>query len=444
MNPTTTPTREPVVVVACGARKAEHPAPAGALYLGSYHRAMRRAADALTRHGGRVIILSALHGLVTLDTVLAPYNLRMGEPDSVTAATLREQAAALGLDGAQVTVLGGRAYVEAVQQVFPDALTPLAGSRGIGEQLARLAAIYRDAPARTTVEHVERDAAARAGDAAERQEGKRARLVTASSLHVDRAGRAFARLDFPPAKGKGTDRAWAAGRFAPAYNVQATAPARLALEVHGAPVDVARFLSALPNLLEYAEELASASARHYGRWERHSTAAVHLAGLDDRQRRHAARDFRAQAYRAAVDALLDVPAADPVMDETRPAWEQAREVGATYGRYGWVDVAERADADEVVQLLADAERDEAPAGASLPSEQPPARTVAPVRAAELAHTPASPAARPVTGRAACRWAPARRSPLLRPAPARRSQQGAAGGGYDARVNRVAISRCNLT
>jgi hypothetical protein len=414
MNPTTpaAPAREPVVVVACGARKTDHPAPAGALYLGSYHRAMRRGAHALTRDGGRVVILSALHGLVELDTVLDPYNLRMGEPGSVTAATLREQAAALGLDRAQVTVLGGKAYVQALQEVVPDALAPLTGTRGIGEQLARLAAIYRDAPAATTVELVGRDAAARAADTAERQERQRARLVTASPLHVDGADRATARLDFPAAKGKGADRAWAAARFAPAYRVQVTAPSRLVLEVDGTAHDAARFLAALPGLLEYAEELASAAARHYGRWERHSAAAPHLAGLDERQRRHAARDFRAEAYRAAVDGLLDMPAADPVLDSARPAWELAREIGATYARYGWVDITERADAEHAGQLLADAERDEEQqaAGALLPTGQAPAPAVPRVRAAELPHTPARPAARRAPAPTACRWAPFRPAP----------------------------------
>jgi hypothetical protein len=44
---------------ACGVRKANcFEAPAGAMYLGSYHRAARRAADAITTPGTRVIILS--------------------------------------------------------------------------------------------------------------------------------------------------------------------------------------------------------------------------------------------------------------------------------------------------------------------------------------------------------------------------------------------------
>ncbi|AJF70488.1 hypothetical protein SVTN_40755 (plasmid) [Streptomyces vietnamensis] len=40
-------------------------------------------------------------------------------------------------------MLGGRAYVQAVTQLRPDTLQPLAGCRGIGEQRARLARLAR-------------------------------------------------------------------------------------------------------------------------------------------------------------------------------------------------------------------------------------------------------------------------------------------------------------
>jgi hypothetical protein len=44
---------------ACGARKADcFEAPAGQMYIGSYHRAARRAADAISTSGDRVVILS--------------------------------------------------------------------------------------------------------------------------------------------------------------------------------------------------------------------------------------------------------------------------------------------------------------------------------------------------------------------------------------------------
>jgi len=147
--------RERVVIVACGGRKAVYAdglrkgepvigARAGELYVGSYHRAARRAADVLTRTGraGRVLILSAKHGLVELDKHILNYNLRAGDPGTVDGEELRRQAHELGISGAAVTVLGGRAYVGLAREVWEDVDTPLAKARGIGDHLARLAAIY--------------------------------------------------------------------------------------------------------------------------------------------------------------------------------------------------------------------------------------------------------------------------------------------------------------
>ncbi|MCY0946258.1 hypothetical protein OTB23_34335 [Streptomyces sp. H34-AA3] len=64
----------------------------------------------------------------------------MGQPGSVTAELLAVQAAQLGiLPGPRpVVALGGRAYVQAVTQLRPDTLQPLAGCRGIGERAPAL------------------------------------------------------------------------------------------------------------------------------------------------------------------------------------------------------------------------------------------------------------------------------------------------------------------
>ncbi|MFI1568219.1 DUF6884 domain-containing protein [Streptomyces sp. NPDC020490] len=163
--------RERVVIVACGGRKAVYDsgihkgkpvigARAGELYVGSYHRAMRRAADVLTRggRGGRVLILSAKWGLVELDRHTLNYDLKAGDPGTVDGETLRQQAHELGIAGAAVTVLGGRAYVSLAGEVWSDFEVPLDGTRGIGDQLARLADIY--SPARRTVEEFVEDQAA--------------------------------------------------------------------------------------------------------------------------------------------------------------------------------------------------------------------------------------------------------------------------------------------
>ncbi|MBK6017594.1 DUF6884 domain-containing protein [Streptomyces sp. MBT53] len=163
--------RERVVIVACGGRKAVYAdgihkgkpvigARAGELYVGNYHRAMRQAADVLTRggRGGRVLILSAKWGLVELDRHILNYDLKAGAPGTVDGETLRRQAHELGISGAAVTVLGGRAYAKLAGEVWDDFAALLAGTRGIGEQLARLADIYD--PARRTVEELVEDQAA--------------------------------------------------------------------------------------------------------------------------------------------------------------------------------------------------------------------------------------------------------------------------------------------
>lgn len=143
----------PVVIVPCGGRKLDHAAPAGDLYVGSYHRQTRKAATAIAeRTGARVLILSALHGLVELGTVLEPYDLRMGQPGSVTAARVAGQAAALGIAAAVVTVIAGRAYADVVTAVWPHAVRVLDGTSGMPHQMARMAEVARGewAPAAPT------------------------------------------------------------------------------------------------------------------------------------------------------------------------------------------------------------------------------------------------------------------------------------------------------
>jgi hypothetical protein len=138
-------TTEPVVVIPCSARKAPRAvAPAGEMYVGSYHRMARRAAEVLTRENGVVLVLSARFGLLRLDEEIEHYDLMVGEPGTVVASVLRRQAAGLGVTRTAVTVLAGRAYANLACQVWPGAHTPLLGTRGIGEQRAILAAIIKE------------------------------------------------------------------------------------------------------------------------------------------------------------------------------------------------------------------------------------------------------------------------------------------------------------
>ncbi|WP_433541999.1 DUF6884 domain-containing protein (plasmid) [Streptosporangium sandarakinum] len=354
-----------VVIVPCGGRKAstDTPVPAGELYTGSYHRAARRAADVLAGEGGRVLILSALHGLVELDQLLAPYELRAGQAGTVTGETLREQAAALGITGANVTVLGGRAYVDLARKVWPALTAPLAGTRGIGEQMARLAAIYKPAPARQApAAPIDREALwqscrehaeARHAERLAKEARRRAAYVTADTLRIT-GRRASVRFTFPTGSGtaKAAARLRAARRFAAANGVTVTQLDTVTLQAHGTPEWVARFASALPRLVELVEGYTALVVRHYGRWERHSSAARHLDGVSEVERRAHLRAFRARAFDVIVATLLrpDTEPA-PQLDGDAPLWEQADAIAAQYAEYGWFDVTGKADAEEVARLL---------------------------------------------------------------------------------------------
>jgi hypothetical protein len=141
--PTPPPAPQRLIIIACGARKADcFEAPAGQMYVGSYHRAARRAADAISTPGTRIVILSARYGLLDPADRILRYEMRLGHCYAITAQGLREQAEQLGLlDTAQVVVLAPAAYANLAAQVWPHAHPALAGTRGIGDQMARLAAL---------------------------------------------------------------------------------------------------------------------------------------------------------------------------------------------------------------------------------------------------------------------------------------------------------------
>ncbi|MGO4417208.1 DUF6884 domain-containing protein [Streptomyces sp. MCAF7] len=143
------PAAGPVVVIPCSGPKLDRAAPAGQLYTGSLHTHARRTADALTAHGGTVLVLSALHGFLSLDQVIEPYDHTWQDAGSVTVEELRDQAAELGLVGADVVLLTPGQYTQRAIAVWPHARTPLA-HLGIGQQRSRLTALRERADQYTT------------------------------------------------------------------------------------------------------------------------------------------------------------------------------------------------------------------------------------------------------------------------------------------------------
>jgi hypothetical protein len=126
---------KPLYLIACSNAKLGHAAPAAELYTG---QAFRLAMAAAERAGADVIILSALHGAVFPNLLIAPYDLSL----STMAADDRRQWAAnvrhalSEYHGRAITVLAGKDYAAAVES-WPNVSRPLAGL-GIGQQLAAL------------------------------------------------------------------------------------------------------------------------------------------------------------------------------------------------------------------------------------------------------------------------------------------------------------------
>lgn len=179
-----------LVVVPCGRKKLPQAAPAADLYVGNRLAQQAAATIAARTPGARVVILSALHGLVDLADVIAPYDVTMGDPDAIAPAELAAQLAATG--ARRVIALTPKAYSAALAAACrvtgAELVDHLAGSRGLPEQRGRLARL-RDAVAEQPAESapaVELPAPATVGpDLARfvaRARGRQARIAPAEQL----------------------------------------------------------------------------------------------------------------------------------------------------------------------------------------------------------------------------------------------------------------------
>lgn len=140
-----------IALVGCSKQKLPHPAPARDLYTSPLFRAARRYAEA--RCDGWFVV-SALHGVVAPDMVVAPYDVTMrdvraGKHGGIEAwrkkvgDTIRRRFA-----GATLVVLAGAEYLCPLDSEFGTSVeAPMAGMQ-IGQRLAWLKA--QIAPANPT------------------------------------------------------------------------------------------------------------------------------------------------------------------------------------------------------------------------------------------------------------------------------------------------------
>jgi cytoplasmic iron level regulating protein YaaA (DUF328/UPF0246 family) len=129
-------------VIPCGATKLPHAAKARELYIGSMFKDALRTADQL---GAPVFILSALHGLLPDSQVVEPYNVKMGQKNSIVneLQPLREQLTQLIQQGVtELDCFLPKQYFSALDTASAGLAITLknhfAGTKGIGFQKAVL------------------------------------------------------------------------------------------------------------------------------------------------------------------------------------------------------------------------------------------------------------------------------------------------------------------
>ena len=75
-------------IIPCGSAKTDHPTEARNLYTSTNFQAQLECAE---RHCDFVFILSAKHGLVNPDSMVAPYDVKMGDEGDITVGYIPEQ-----------------------------------------------------------------------------------------------------------------------------------------------------------------------------------------------------------------------------------------------------------------------------------------------------------------------------------------------------------------
>lgn len=112
------------IIVSCGKAKEKRKAPAWRFYRGSPFRVMFKLANHWTTRD-KIHILSAKYGLVTVNTLLEPYEVTLAHKNAVSERVVKLQLTQFGLTDKRILMLGSDPYVEYMQRILPDIEAPL-------------------------------------------------------------------------------------------------------------------------------------------------------------------------------------------------------------------------------------------------------------------------------------------------------------------------------
>lgn len=134
----------PLYLIACSAAKAPFPCPARELYRGDL---FRKSVDYAEWKGSPWVVLSALHGVLLPDQIVAPYDTTMSDlgkqERAAWASRVNDALAALG--HSDLVALAGQSYRQPLlehprfRHCFPKGLQAPMQGLGIGLQKAWLA-----------------------------------------------------------------------------------------------------------------------------------------------------------------------------------------------------------------------------------------------------------------------------------------------------------------
>lgn len=127
-----------LVIIPCGSKKLKTAAKAKDIYTGGYFKACLNFAKSIAPEAD-IRILSGKHGLLPLDKVIEPYEMRLGQRGSIQFADIKNQAVAQNLlNESNVIVAAGKDYAGIALALWPHANWVLRGAGGMGKQIQKL------------------------------------------------------------------------------------------------------------------------------------------------------------------------------------------------------------------------------------------------------------------------------------------------------------------
>ena len=134
--------RKELILIGCSKSKLDHRRPAYELYTGDLFKKQMNYADnilqPLNQYKSKIMILSAKHGLLDVDTLVKPYDLSLNDFNAFELARwareVESQIYDLYIDFDSIIFLAGKKYRSPLSSFLPYKIEQPLNGLGIGEQ----------------------------------------------------------------------------------------------------------------------------------------------------------------------------------------------------------------------------------------------------------------------------------------------------------------------